>query len=62
MRYCDIKTTKCDSVTDPTIWVKFISKDSNMLQLQYSLFNTPIIVSRYGFYFRSTDLANKTHL
>ena len=46
---------------DASIWVKFISKNSNMLEIEHSIFNSPIIIPRYGFNFRSTDLADKPH-
>ena len=48
---------KC--VTDTSIWVKFISKNSNTLAIEHSLLNSPIVICRYGFHFRSTDLADK---
>ena len=42
----------------------FISKNSDTIEFEiaeHSLFNPPIIIRRYGFHFRSTDLANKPH-
>ena len=41
------------------IWVMFISKNCEIKQ---SLFNSPIIISRYEFHFKSIDLADKTPL
>ena len=45
-----------------SVWVKFISKDSNTLEIEHSLLNSPIIIFRYMFLFRSTDLADKPYL
>ena len=40
----------------------FISKNSDTLETaENSLFNSPIIIRRCGFHFRSTDLADKPH-
>ena len=39
--------------------VKFISKNSNILEMVHSLINSPTIIPRYGFHFRSTDIADK---
>ena len=60
-RNFDIKITNAKSVTDASIWViMVISKNSNMLEIEeHSLFNSPIIIRRCGFYSRSTDLADK---
>ena len=44
------------SPTDASIWVMFISKNSNMLEIKHSLFHSHIIINRFGFCFRSTDL------
>ena len=61
-RNCDIKTTNAKSVTDHSIWVAFISKNSVTLEIaEHSLFNSPIIIRRFGFHFRSTDLADKPY-
>ena len=39
-RNCDIKITNAKSVTDATIWVMFISKNSDTLEIaEHSLFN-----------------------
>ena len=59
-RNCDIKITNTKSVTDASIRVMFISKISDTLEIaEHSLFNSPIIICHCGFYFRSTDLADK---
>ena len=56
-RNCDIKTTNAKSVTDASILVMFISKNSDTLEIaEHSLL---IMSPRYGFHFRSIDLANK---
>ena len=48
------------SVMDASIWVMFIPKNSDILEIaEHSLFNSPIIFRRCGFHFRSTDLADK---
>ena len=58
-RICDIKTM---SIMDTIIWVMFISKNSDMLEIaEHNLFNSPIIIYRCGFHFRSTDLADEPH-
>ena len=57
-RNCDIKTTNAKSVADASLWVMFISKNSD---IQHSLFNSPIISPRYQFHLRSTDLADQPH-
>ena len=50
------------SIMDTIIWLKFISKNSDMLEIaEHNLFNSPIIIYRCGFHFRSTDLADKPH-
>ena len=56
-----LKQQNAKSVTDTSIWVKFISKNSNTSQIEHSLLYSPIIIPRYGFHFRSTDLADKPH-
>ena len=58
---CDIKTTKCKKcdVTDAS---KFITKNSNMLEIEQSLFNSPYIIPRDGFHLRSNDLADKAQI
>ena len=58
---CDIITTDEKSVTDASIWVMFISKNSDTLEIEISLLNSPIIIPRYGFHFRSTDISDKPH-
>ena len=41
-RNCDIKITNAKSVTDATIWVMFISKNSDTLEIaEHSLFKGP---------------------
>ena len=52
---------KSSSVTNPSIWVKFIYKNSNKLAIEHSLLNSPIIIRYFGIYSRSTDLADKPH-
>ena len=48
------------SVTDASVWVIFISKNSDTLQIaEHYLFNSPVIIRRCGFHFRSTNLADK---
>ena len=37
------------SVTDASIWVKFISKISNTLEIEHSLLNSPIIIPYMDF-------------
>ena len=59
-RNCDIKTSNAKSVTDASVWVVFISKNSDTLEIaEQSLFYSTIITRRCAFYFRSTDLADK---
>ena len=61
-RNCDINITNVKSATDASILVLFISKNSDTLEIaELSLFNSPIIICRFGFHFRSTDLADKPH-
>ena len=61
-RNWDIKIINAKSVTDSSIWVMFISENSNTLEIaEHSLFNSPIIIRRCGFHFRSTDLPDKPH-
>ena len=61
-RNCDIKITNVKSVTDASIWVMFSSKNSYKLEIaEHILFNSSLIIRRCGFYFRSTDLADKPH-
>ena len=61
-RYCDIQTTNSKSVTDASLWVMFISKHSDTLEIgRHSLLFFPIIIPRYGFQFSSTDFFDKTH-
>ena len=60
-RNCDIKTTNANSITDASIWVKFISKNSDTLEKAHSLLNSPIMIPPYGFHFRLIDLADKPH-
>ena len=55
------KPQDAKSVTDVSIWVKFISKSSNTLETEHSLLNSHIIVDIYGFHFRSADLADEHH-
>ena len=59
-RNCDIKTTKAKSVTDASMWVMFIFKNRDTIEIaEHSLLNPPIIIRCYGFHFRSTDLTDK---
>ena len=59
-RNCDIKITNAKSVTDTSIWVMFISKNSEThKKAEHSLFYSTIIIRRCGFHFRSTYLADK---
>ena len=61
-RNCDIKITNAQRVAGASIWVMFISKNSNTLEIaQHSLFYSPIIIRRCGFHFRSTDFVDKPH-
>ena len=45
-------------------WVTCISKNSDTLEIAgHSLLNTPVIIRRrFGFHFRSTDLAEKKNI
>ena len=52
-----IKQQNAKSVTDASIYIKFILK-----KIKCSLFNSPFIIPRYEFHFRSTDLEDKLHL
>ena len=59
-RNCDIKITNAKSVTEASIWVMFISKNSDTLEIaENSLFNTPIIIPRCGFH--SGQLISQTN-
>ena len=61
-RNCDIKITNAKSVTNASVWVMLISKNSDTLEMaEHNLFNISIIIRRCGFHFRSTDLADKPH-
>ena len=61
-RNYDIKTTDAKSITDASIWVMFISKNSNTLEIaEHSLLNSSIVIRRYGFHFRSIDIDDKPH-
>ena len=51
-----LKQQNAKSIMDSSIWVKFISKNGNTLEIEHSLPNSPIIIPCYGFHFRSTDL------
>ena len=53
-RNCDINITNAKSITDASIWVKFICKNSDTLEIEHCLLNAPIIIPHYGFHFRST--------
>ena len=58
-----LKQQNAKSVTDASICGKFISKNSNSLEiLEHCLLNSPVIIPRNGFHFRSTNLADKPHL
>ena len=52
-----LKQQNVKRVTDALVSVKFIFKNSNMLLIEHSLLNSPIIIPHYGFHFRSTDLS-----
>ena len=54
-----LEQQNASSFTDASITVKFNSKNNNMLDIEYSLLNSPIIIPCYGFHFRLTDLADK---
>ena len=56
-----LKQQNAKSIMDSSIWVKFISKNGNTLEIEHSLPNSPIIIPCYGFHFRSTDLPDKPH-
>ena len=56
-----LKQQNAKSVKDASIWVKFIPKNSNTLEIEHSLLNSLIIIPRYGFHLRSTDLADNPH-
>ena len=43
---------------DASIWVMFISKNSDTLDIEHILLKSPIIIHRCGFSFSSTDLAD----
>ena len=59
-RNCDIEMTDGRSVTDASICVMFISKNSDTFEIaEHSLFNSPIIICRCEFHFKSTDLSDK---
>ena len=61
-RNCDIKITNAKSATEASTQVLFISQNSDTLEIaEHSLFNSPIIIRRCGFHFRSTDLVDKPH-
>ena len=61
-RNCDMNITNAKSITDASIWVMFISKNSDTLEIaEHSLFYSPIIICCCGFHFRSTDLVDKPH-
>ena len=56
-----LKQQNVKSNMNTSVWVKFIFNNSNMLEMEHSLCNSPIIIPCYGFHFRSTDLSNKPH-
>ena len=56
-----LKQQNAKIITDASIWVKLISKNSNTLEIENSLLTSPTIISRYGFHLRSTDLDDKLH-
>ena len=62
-RNCDTKINKSKSVTDASPLEVFISKKCDTLEIKLSqlIINSPIIIPRYGFRFRLTDLADKAH-
>ena len=52
-RNCDIKITNAKIVTDASIWIMCISKDTDTLGIaEHSLFISPFIIRRCGFHFR----------
>ena len=56
-----LKQQNAKSVTDASYWVKFICWNSNTLEIEQSLLNSPIIILRYRFIFKATNLADKLH-
>ena len=58
-RNCDIKTTKCEESHRCFYLGKAYSRNSYTVEIEHSLLNSPIIISCYGLYFRSTDFADK---
>ena len=48
-RNCDIKAINAKSVTDASIMVMFICKNSDTLEMKHSLLNSPIVILRYDF-------------
>ena len=49
------------SITNASIWLKFISKNMKTPRIEHSLLNSAIMIPCYGFHLRSPDLADKTH-
>ena len=61
-RNCDIKITNANIVTDASIWVILTPLNNGTLEIaDHSLFDSPIIIRRCRFHFRSTDLADTPH-
>ena len=56
-----LKQQNAKRVTVASIWVKLISKNSNTLEIEHSLLNSPIFIPHYGFHNRSTHLIDKSH-
>ena len=54
-----LKQQNVKSVTDASIWKKFISKNSNTLEIEHSLLNSPIIIN--AMYFISGQLISLTN-
>ena len=49
------------SVMDPFISVIFNIKNCDTLEIAEHSLISPIVIPRYGFHFRSTDLVDKPH-
>ena len=55
------KQQNAKRATDASILVMFFFKNSDTLEKEHRLLNSPIIIPHYGFHFRSTDLTDKLH-
>ena len=47
-----LKQQNAKSIMDASLWVIFISKNSNTLEIEHSLLNSPIMIPSYGFHSR----------